>query len=372
MLVLIAPDKFKGSLSAMEVCLAIEKGLQKFDKRIKTELFPLADGGDGSLDVISNCIGNRFHEVEVNDPLGSKILAKYLLVDKKAYIELASASGIVLLDPKDQNPMFTSTFGTGEVILEAINNGADEIFLFVGGSSTTDAGIGIAKALGFDFYDKAGNDLFPIGKNLINIDRISNSNLDFDKNSVKFTVLCDVYNPLYGKNGAAFVFSPQKGANAFEVKLLNQGLKHFSILIKEQFIIDISKIKGGGAAGGVAAGLYGLLGADIKSGIETIMEITGFEDKLKKADYIVSGEGKLDSQSLQGKVVSKVHELASKHNKPLVLFVGQNTLSKPKPETFNSISIESILSIAKNAKDAMQNASEYLEQMAFEIGKRLK
>lgn len=367
--VLIAPDKFKGSLSAMEVCLAIEKGLHKCDKIINTELFPLADGGDGSVDILSNYLSGDIVDITVTNPIGQKIKAKYLLVKNCAYIELASASGLVLLDSKDQNPMVTSTFGTGEIILDAIKKGANEIFLFIGGSSTTDAGIGLAKALGFVFYDNTGTELFPSGKNLIKIDRIDNSKLYFDEKSLKFTVMCDVNNILFGKNGAAYLYSPQKGASPNEVILLDKGLRHFSKIIKEQFDKDISQLKGGGAAGGVAAGLYGLLKADIKSGIETIIYITDFEKQVQKADCVISGEGKLDSQSFHGKVVGKVLEITAKYNKPLILFVGQNNLIKS--ESFNSFTIESIVSNSKNTKDAIQNASKYLEQMAFEFAESL-
>lgn len=372
MLVLVAPDKFKGSLSALEVCYAIEKGLKQSDEKITTKLFPLADGGDGSLDILSNYIKGDLIEIEVNNSIGHKIKTKYLLENNIAYIELASASGLGLLSAQDQNPMFTSTFGTGEMILDAINKGANEIFLFVGGSSTTDAGIGIAKALGFVFYDKNGGELLPIGKNLIDISRINTSNLYFDKDLVKFTVLCDVNNLLYGKNGAAIVYAPQKGAKPLEVKELDKGLRHLSKLIKKQFNKDISKVKGGGAAGGVAAGMYGLLDAKIKSGIETIMDITGFENKVQQADWIVSGEGKFDSQSMGGKVISKVLELSSAYQKPLFLLVGINSLSPKELKSMNIYYIDSVVKRADSINDAIENASEYLTKMAFEIRKGFK
>jgi glycerate kinase len=363
MLFLVSPDKFKGSLSAIEVCKAIEKGLYGHKDDIKTVLLPLADGGEGSLSILKNYITAKRIIVDVRDPIGKAIKASYLLDGKNAYIELALASGLTLLDKAKRNPMYTTTHGTGELILDAINRGAKDVFLFVGGSSTNDAGTGILNALGYRFMDQSGTELYPAGENLIKICAIENNNLKYNPASVSFYVLSDVKNKLTGLNGAAYIYAKQKGASRSEIEILDDGLRNFSKIVKRETGLDISNVKGGGAAGGVAAGMYGLAGAEIKSGIDFFIDITEFRKYLEKTDYVVSGEGKLDKQSLQGKVISKIAQLAKEHNKPLVLFVGKNELPELDLGKLNPFYIDDIISHSIDINDAMKNSKNHLENM---------
>ena len=370
MKILIAPDKFKGSLTAVQVCEAISRGIKMYDDAIGVVLHPLADGGDGSVEILSRYLTLEMVEAMVSNPLGEKIKTHYYTSGKKAFIELATASGLVLLNKAEQNPLFTNSFGFGEMILDAIRKGAKDIYLFLGGSATNDAATGLAHALGYRFLDENDQVLIPNGKNLIKIRQIDPSALQIDLDSIHFTALCDVDNPLYGKNGAAYAYAAQKGASAKDVVELDKGLRHFADLVNNQFQIKIDKISGGGAAGGIGAGLVALFRAELKSGIQSIMELTNFEDSLAQVDLVISGEGKLDSQTLDGKVVRGVAALAGQYQKPFVLLVGQNNLTQEEEKELNAVHIYSILDKAKNKEEAMLRGSEILEQLGYKVAKK--
>lgn len=363
MKILIAPDKFKGSLSALEVCRAIESGLKKRGEKTVVRAHPMADGGDGSLAILSGYLDLKSQIIQTIDPLGREISAEYFTSSKAAFIEVASASGLVLLDKKERNPLKTSTLGTGKMIADALTKGYQQIYLFLGGSATNDAGMGIASALGCQFLDVEHKILAPIGGNLAEVKHIK-FGTQFDLKNIQLTLLCDVTNPLFGIKGAAHVYAPQKGANLDQVKYLDDGLRNFSRLIHHQFSKDVSSIPGSGAAGGISAGLMGLLGAKIKKGFEVISQLTDLEKQIQWADGVISGEGKLDPQSLQGKVIDGVARLCKKHKKPLTLLVGKNEL---KTQDLQHLNIKDVFSISEQAKDiddAMLNGAMYLEQMA--------
>ncbi|MEM0991779.1 MAG: glycerate kinase [Bacteroidota bacterium] len=364
MKVLIAPDKFKGSLSALAVAQAIEKGIKQHDASIDCILHPLADGGDGSVAILSHFLEVQRIDISVDDPLGRSIPCYYYLSDKSAFIELAAASGLVLLKAAERNPLQTSTYGTGQIILDAIQRGATNIFLFLGGSATNDAGMGIAQALGIQFLDKNGKALKPIGANLNHIHTIDHTQLRFPLSAIEFNCLCDVQNPFYGENGASHIYAAQKGADEKAIVVLDRGLQHFAQVIQAQFHIDIQTVAGSGAAGGIAGGLFGLLNAKIKSGIDTILAISRFEEKLKTADVVISGEGKLDTQTLEGKVVSGVAALAKQYQKPLFLFVGQHELSEEQQAVLGIQQVFSVIEQAANVEDAMERAGAILTQLA--------
>lgn len=364
MKVLIAPDKFKGSLSALAVAQAIEKGIKQHDASIDCILHPLADGGDGSVAILSHFLEVQRVDISVDDPLGRSIPCYYYLSDKSAFIELAAASGLVLLKAAERNPLQTSTYGTGQIILDAIQRGATNIFLFLGGSATNDAGMGIAQALGIQFLDKNGKALKPIGANLNHIHTIDHTQLRFPLSAIEFNCLCDVQNPFYGENGASQVYAAQKGADEKAIVVLDRGLQHFAQVIQAQFHIDIQTVAGSGAAGGIAGGLFGFLNAKIKSGIDTILAMSRFEEKLKTADVVISGEGKLDTQTLEGKVVSGVAALAKQYQKPLFLFVGQHELSKEQQSVLGIQQVFSVIEQAANVEDAMERAGAILTQLA--------
>lgn len=363
MKILIAPDKFKGSMSAQEVGEAIGNGLKRKDSSFEINYHPMADGGDGSLEILSTHLSLKKIEITSVDPIGRKISTHYFVSSDAAFIEVASASGLVLLSDDEKNPLLTSTIGTGTMIADAIKKGFKNIYLFLGGSATNDAGMGIATELGFKFLDEQKNELSPIGKNLSKVKFIQSSPI-FDLEKIKFTLLCDVNNPMFGTDGAANIYAPQKGAKENQILLLDQGLQNFSNMLQRYSQVDVSKISGGGAAGAIGAGLVALLNAKLEKGFETISQLTALEKKIKSADWIISGEGKLDEQSLQGKVVNGIADLCKKHQKPFFLFVGKNDLSQKQAIDLGTNHIFSILENAKNVDDAMLNGAFYLEYLA--------
>lgn len=361
--ILIAPDKFKGSLSASEVCQAIEKGLNSQKRNFEISTHPMADGGDGSLSVLANYLQLTKQDILTVDPIGREISAIYFTAENAAFIEVASASGLVLLSKKEQNPLKTSTIGTGIMIADALAKGYQQIYLFLGGSATNDAGMGIASALGCQFLDEQKNVLKPVGGNLLHVKQIEYSP-HFDFTKIKIVLLCDVTNPLFGSTGAAHVYAAQKGAKPEEIEYLDDGLRNFSRTIHQQMGINISSLPGSGAAGGIGAGLVALYGAKIEMGFDVIAKLTGLENRIQNADWIISGEGKLDEQSLQGKVIDGVARLCRKHTKPLTLFVGKNDLSTHETALLRATSIFSVSEHALNMEDAMSNGAKYLEQIA--------
>jgi len=364
MTILIACDKFKHSLSSIKVCENIAKGLLEKNNSLDVQIHPMADGGDGTLAVLQQHIPLVIQKIDTIDPLGRPIHANYACFGDTAYIELAEASGISRLKESEFNPLLTTTIGTGHLIKDAINEGFEKIVLSIGGSCTTDAGLGIAHALGFKFLDVKGQELIPCGGNLIQIHSIIKP-IEYITNRI--TILCDVDNPLYGPNGAAYVFSPQKGATIDQVKFLDEGLQHIATLIFSFSGKKIDNLKGGGAAGGIAAGLYGLLDADIKSGFFYLSQLSKLEEKIKFADLVVTGEGQLDKQSFSGKVIGQIDLLCRKHNKPLIAIVGNSIL--PDEEMINKgmQKIFSVLPLAKDLEDAMNNTEKYLYQISRQI-----
>jgi len=244
MKIVLAPDKFKDSLTGVEFCNAVEDGLRLILPQAELLKLPLADGGDGTIEILDYHLKGKRITLKVNDPLFRKIEASYLYIEssKTAFVEMAEASGMRLLTNDEQNCFITTTFGTGEIIQHAIKKGAKTIVLGIGGSATNDCGIGMANSLGYKFIDKNGNKLIPIGKNLLNIDKIDSSNVNKDLKKVTFKVACDVTNPLYGNEGAAYVYASQKGASPEEISLLNEGLENFASVILKYYNIDVQKI----------------------------------------------------------------------------------------------------------------------------------
>ena len=370
MKILIAPDKFKGSLSASQVCDAITKGININKPKHEIVSCPMADGGEGSIDIINNYSTLKPIELIVNDPLFRPIKSTYYFSDLTAYIEMSSASGLNLLKKEEQNCMNTSSFGTGELIKDAITKGFKTINLYIGGSATNDAGIGIASALGFQFYDKSKRLLSPIGKNLISIDSINTSDVSFNLNNININVICDVNNPLHGKNGAAFIYAKQKGADLIEIEQLDKGLVNLqSKLIKYGFL-NIANIPGAGAAGGVGGGMVALLGAKLISGIKNLIEITKLQSLVKNCDLIITGEGKIDFQTEKGKVVSGVCNLAKKYKKPIIAVCGDKEEGVSVKLGLNKV--YSVLEIADSINDAIVNGEKYLIDIGSKILTDLK
>ncbi len=327
---IIAPDKFKGSLTGSEFCDAVEEGIKRVLPKAIILKKPLADGGDGTLAVIKDYLKAEWIEVEVQDPLFRPIPSQYLFSEtsKTAYIEMSEASGLKLLSIEELNCMNTSSFGTGELILNAIKKGAEKIILGIGGSATNDGGMGMGQALGIQFLDSANKPLKPIGKNLNNIQKINIEQLNELVHKTKFRVACDVTNPLYGNEGAANVFASQKGADDSEIFLLDQGLRNLGRIIKKQFNIDVQKTPGSGAAGGLGGGAIAFLNASLVSGIDFVKELANFDKDLENTDWIITGEGKLDDQTFFGKAITGVIQSARKKQIPVAALCGSVSLSE--------------------------------------------
>ena len=371
MKIIISPDKFKGSLSAYEVCEAIHKGVKRFDSTIETIWHPLADGGEGTLDILDAALDLETIHVEVNDPLFRSITAAYKKDNQNAYIEMATASGLPLLKKEERNCLYTTTFGTGELILDAITRGVKRIYLLVGGSATNDAGIGMAAALGYTFLDLQGKEISPVGNELTNIDTIVSNKLKVNLSEVEFFVICDVKNTLFGKEGAAYMYAAQKGADKEAIKHLDEGLEHFSRAVQSAFGLDISSLEGGGAAGGIGAGAVVFLRAQILPGIQTVLEVTGYKEKLKEVDFIITGEGKLDEQTIQGKVIHGVDDISRANGIPYAIICGVAEDFEKVKKKLKATDIFQVKSPDISIDSAMNDAAFYVEKLAYELAKRL-
>lgn len=315
--IIIAPDSFKGTLSSPEVCSIISRTLKEKYPDCITTLIPVADGGEGTSDAYLKIFGGRKVHLSAKSPLGRDTDVWYaLLPDGTSVIETAAASGITV--EKENNALLASTYGTGQMILHALKNGAKKLILGLGGSATTDGGTGLLSALGAKFLDKNGNDVKAGGKYLSDIHNIDLSGIAKEIYKAEITVLCDVKNPLYGTNGAAYVYAPQKGASEDDVKLLDEGLRNFARVSKAVLGKDFSFYEGAGAAGGSGFALVAFFNGRLKRGIDTLLDAAAFEEKAKNADLIITGEGKMDEQSFMGKVPFGV---ASRSGKTKVIAV---------------------------------------------------
>ncbi|MDD3839505.1 MAG: glycerate kinase [Clostridia bacterium] len=321
--IVIASDSFKGTMSSVEVCKIIQKGIHNIRPDIKTIIVPIADGGEGTVEAYLAAIGGTRIDLKVKDPLFREIDSFYaILPDKKtAVIEMAAASGLPLVE-EEKNPCKTTTYGTGQLVLDALNRGCTKIILGIGGSATNDGGIGFAAALGVKFLDEDNNPVPLNGEGLAQLQHIDISQRDKRLDSCEIIVACDVDNPLYGENGAAYIFAPQKGADGDMVKYLDDNLKHYAGIIHKELGIRVHKIPGGGAAGGLGAGLMAFASAKLQSGIKTILDTVNFDEIICEADLIITGEGKIDGQSLRGKVPIGIGERALASNIPAVAIVG--------------------------------------------------
>ncbi|OEK05899.1 glycerate kinase family protein [Roseivirga misakiensis] len=360
MQVLVCPDKFKGSLSANEVCNAIEKGIKRYSKDIDVVKLPLADGGEGTLDLLEQHMSLERINLVVNDPLFRPISTYYLKDQTRAFIEMSKASGLQLLKDHERNPLNTSSFGTGELIAHALGQNVTEIYLLIGGSATNDGGAGMAEALGFQFITKDGMASKVAGGSLNRLTQVDPSKADQRIENVKFTVLSDVQNVLTGSNGASYVYGAQKGANEIAIEKLDAGLANLASILENGHELH----PGAGAAGGLGYGAMSFLKAELVSGIEAIMDVVDFFEYAKDADLIITGEGKMDNQTSEGKVVSGVIQFGKNNNIPIGILCGvfesDNALG-------SSEMILQISDLAQNIDDAMTNASQYLETLAFQM-----
>jgi glycerate kinase len=353
MKVLIASDSFKDALPALQVCQAIAKGIHLADKKIQTKIFPMADGGEGTSSILTHHFGGVFHEVEVHDPLHRKIKAHYGVSSdgQIAFIEMAQASGLQLLKKDERNCLNTSTLGTGELMLDAFNKGVKKIILGIWGSATNDVGMGMAQAFGYRFLDKAGNDLAPFGKFLNKVFTIDAKAVNSSLNELKVEVICDVDNPLFGWNGAAHVYARQKGANDDAILLLDNGMRHFTKVIQQDMHVNASGLPGAGAAGGLGAGVVTFFNGKLRRGIELVMELMDFEKQLENVDLVITGEGKLDGQTLHGKLIHGIVKKATQQGVSVIALCGA---LEATPEQIQSIGLVAAYSINKEVVSLAQ------------------
>lgn len=358
MRVLVAPQEFKGSLSAEEAASAIGEGIGEAQPTWQVDYLPMSDGGPGFIDAMRRALKTDIVAVAVSDPLGRAVVGRYLDVrgTRDVIIEAAQANGLMHCPPAERQPLAADTFGVGELIAAAARHNPARMVIGVGGSATTDGGAGMARALGARFLDAHGEELPPGGGPLLDLDRIEWTPPAL-LGTFPIVVATDVQNPLLGTNGAAHVYGPQKGATPADVDHLDHALAHYAAVLRGQLGKDIADLPGSGAAGGLAAGLIAFLGASVASGFDLVADATGLRSRLDAADTVVTGEGRFDSQSVQGKTTGRLLDLASSHGKPVVVFAGA-LLGEP------SVPVRTLLSREPDATLAMRNAEPLLRSLA--------
>jgi len=360
--VIVATDSFKESLSAKEVTSLISDILKKNLPQTTVYQIPMADGGEGTLEAIEQHGHYQRIELQVNNPIFQPIDTYYFIKEKTAYIELAKASGLELLKKENRNPLYTTTYGTGEQIFDAIKRNCSKIFLFLGGSATNDAGIGILQALGFRFLNTENKELSPTGNSLVDIKKIISTETTKILQNISFELVCDVNNPFYGRNGAAYIFAAQKGATESEIEFLDSGMKNFANLIYNNYNIDLQTTKHSGAAGGAAGGCMALLNCKIMSGAKFILQETGFSSIIPNANIVISGEGKIDNQTFNGKLLSEIIFQCKTFHKQFWCICG---FSKLKNNELKSLGINKLYTLAKNESEinfAIENVRTLLQK----------
>lgn len=376
MKVVIAVDSFKGSLSSLEVGQYTKKGITKVYKDADIRIVSMADGGEGTVDsLIRESIG-EIKKISVNGPLLKQVNSFYGIMGdgKTAVIEMAAASGITLIQDSEKNPMLTTTFGTGELIKDALLNGCKNFIIGIGGSATNDMGMGMLQALGFEFYDENDILLKSGGKQLSKVKYYKEDNILPELKDSKFTIACDVDNPLYGKNGAAYIYGRQKGADNIMMQVLDLGMKHFSNIIKSQSGKDISSIPGAGAAGGLGGGFLAFLNSELKPGIEIVIEQIKLSEIVKDADFVITGEGQLDNQTSMGKTPVGVANCAKQFNIPVIAIAGSIADGAEEVHNCGIDSFFSVMNRPITLVEAMNpvTAGSFIEKNVEEIFRLIK
>lgn len=371
--ILIAVDSFKGSLSSLEVGEAIARGIQRVSPDTITEIIPMADGGEGTVEAIVQASQGQLCYKEVTSPLGEKVNAVFgKLPNNKVVIEMAAASGLPLVPSNLRNPLHTTTRGTGELIREALDLGAKEILIGIGGSATNDGGAGMAQALGAKLLDHNGEELDGSGGSLGELAHIDLSELDPRLKDIKIIVMCDVDNPLCGPRGASAVYGPQKGATPEMVEILDKNLAHFADIIQETFSRDFRDVPGAGAAGGLGMGLMAFTGAKLMTGIEAILDVVDFDTKVQQADLVITGEGRIDGQSVYGKVPMGVARRAQKYGKPTIAIVGSIGKGYEALYAYGLSTVQTIVNGPMPLEEAMANAFDLTADAAERLFRGLE
>lgn len=377
MKIIIAPQSFKGSLTAKEATKIISDCARNIFPESDLIGIPIADGGDGTLETIIDATNGKLMNSQVKGPDNSVVQASWGLFnseknEKTGIIEMARASGLAMIDPKNLDPFNSSSFGTGELILDAVKNGAKKIILGIGGSATNDCGIGVAKAVGIKFLDSKNNE---VGNNVSNFSNIKKINLDkFNSqlNDIKFEVACDVTNKLCGKEGASYIYGPQKGASAEDVKILDNNLLHIGNLIEKDLGVNVLDIKGGGAAGGLGAGMVAFFGAKLRPGVDIIFDTLSVEEKIKDADLIITGEGQFDISSTYNKAPAAIAKLGKKYNIPTIGISGSFGEGFDKLDEFGILSKSTLINKISSLDDNIKDAGNLLKIASLEQLKAVK
>jgi len=369
MKIVIAPDSFKESLTALHVCEAVEKGIKTHFPNAEISKVPMADGGEGTVQSLVDATDGEVIQARVTGPLGKEVEAFYgILGDgKTAVIEMAAASGLHHVPVDKRNPLITTTRGTGELILKALDHKVKHIIIGIGGSATNDGGTGMAKALGAKLLDAKGAEIKEGGGSLDQLASIDLTNLDSRLAEVKVEVACDVDNPLTGETGASAVFGPQKGATPDMVKQLDRNLAHYAAIVGKEMGIHIQSVPGAGAAGGLGGGLLAFLSAELKPGVDIVIEATQLESYIKDADLVITGEGRIDGQTIYGKTPIGVAKTAKKHSVPVVAIAGSIGVGSEAVYEHGISALFSVVPGAVTLPEALEKADENIERTAKNV-----
>jgi len=372
--ILVAPDKFKGSLSAREAGDAIRRGLTRVWRDAQIDVVPVADGGDGTAEAILAAVGGRRIELDVVGPDGRRVRGWFASLDdgSTAVVELAVASGLALLRPGTNDPLTATTYGTGELIGAAVESGARRVLLAIGGSATNDAGAGALSALGARFLDASGGELSPGGLALAGLARIDDRALTQRLANVTIDIACDVDNPLVGEHGASAIYGPQKGASPADVRRLDAALTRFADVVAAQTGADIRAVPGAGAAGGIAGGFLGLAGARLMPGASLVLDVIGFNRWLEGVSLVVTGEGRLDRQTLAGKAPYAVAQAARRREVPVAAVAGTLDVRGDDLEKLGIGDAEPVVSGSVSLEEAMRDAANLTADAAERLARRIK
>nr|WP_276934443.1 glycerate kinase [Globicatella sulfidifaciens] len=364
--IIIASDSFKGSATSKEVGSYIAKGIHSLYPEYQTHIFSIADGGEGTVEAVMAALPGETVALPVRGPLNETVQAAYGLIEQgqTAIIEMAQASGLTLVPEDKQNIMKATTFGTGQLILDAINRGVRKIYIGIGGSATNDGGMGMAQALGVKFLDAKGQALSGNAQNLKAIAQIDLTKMKVNPKTIEIIILSDVNNPLCGENGAAKVFGPQKGAKTNQIKMLDEGLQHYAEKLKEVYNRDFASIPGAGAAGGLGAGLMAFLNATLKSGIDEILQLIEIEPAIQTADLVITGEGRIDGQSLSGKAPIGIAKIAKRYRVPTIAIVGSQSLDIEAVYQAGIAGVFDVINQPMTLEQAIQQTPELVEATA--------
>ncbi|MCC6274342.1 MAG: glycerate kinase [Leptospiraceae bacterium] len=366
--ILIAPDKFKGSLSSLEVCRAVQKGIRKISSSIEVESMPVADGGEGTLKCLVSAVGGKVYTARVTGPLGNSVTARYgVLKNGTGVVEISEACGLALVPESKRNPLKTTTYGVGELISKLLDRKCKNIVIGIGGTSTNDGGFGMAEALGFRFLDKHRKKLRRGGEALLQLEYIDSTGADPRLKEVEVIACCDVLNPLTGKSGASIAFSRQKGANMHRARMLEDAMIRYAKQVRKYRHVDILKVLGSGSGGGIGGGARAFLGARLVSGAEYILQFLDYEKKLEGIDLVITGEGKMDGQSALGKAPFIVAKKASEKNIPVILIAG--AIGEKEEEAYKSgvTAMECIADKPMSLEESISQASELLAKATARI-----